>query len=76
MATHSSVLAWGNPVDRGVWQATLHGLQRVGNDLSVVAAAAGGGGITGSHTHLSEANFLGRCTRNHIAKERRFKSYF
>ena len=32
MATHSSVLAWGNPVDRGAWQATLHGLQTVGND--------------------------------------------
>ena len=32
MATHSSVLAWGNPLDRGAWQATVHGLQRVRSD--------------------------------------------
>ena len=25
MATHSSVLAWGNPMDRGAWWATVHG---------------------------------------------------
>ena len=24
MATHSSLLAWENPVDRGAWQATVH----------------------------------------------------
>ena len=24
MATHSSVLAWGIPMDRGAWQATVH----------------------------------------------------
>ena len=24
MATHSSILAWENPKDRGVWQATVH----------------------------------------------------
>ena len=24
MATHSSILAWRIPVDRGVWQATVH----------------------------------------------------
>ena len=23
MATHSSILAWGNPMDRGAWQATM-----------------------------------------------------
>ena len=23
-----------NPMDRGVWWATVHGLQRIGNDLS------------------------------------------
>ena len=26
MATHSSVLAWGNPMDRGAWRATVHGV--------------------------------------------------
>jgi len=25
MATHSSVLAWRIPMDRGAWQATVHG---------------------------------------------------
>ena len=24
MATHSSILAWRTPMDRGVWQATVH----------------------------------------------------
>ena len=24
MATHSSILAWKNPVDGGTWQATVH----------------------------------------------------
>ena len=23
----------GNPMDRGTWQATVHGLQRIGHDL-------------------------------------------
>ena len=33
MATHSSILAWKNPMDRGAWQATVHGVARVGHDL-------------------------------------------
>ena len=33
MATHSSILAWGNPMDRGAWRATVHGVTRVGRDL-------------------------------------------
>ena len=28
MATHSSILAWKNPMDRGVWQATVHGVAK------------------------------------------------
>ena len=24
MATHSSILAWRTPMDRGAWQATIH----------------------------------------------------
>ena len=24
MATHSSILAWRKPVDRGAWQSTVH----------------------------------------------------
>ena len=26
MATHSSIVAWGIPMDRGTWQATVHGV--------------------------------------------------
>ena len=25
MATHSKILAWGIPMDRGAWWATVHG---------------------------------------------------
>ena len=32
MATHSSILAWRVAMDRGDWQATIHGLQRVGHN--------------------------------------------
>ena len=28
MATHSSILAWKNPMDRGIWRATVHGVAR------------------------------------------------
>ena len=26
MATHSSILVWKNPMDRGAWSATVHGV--------------------------------------------------
>ena len=28
MATHSSILAWRIPIDRGAWQATVHGIRK------------------------------------------------
>ena len=28
MATHSSILAWENPMDRGAWQATVHAVEK------------------------------------------------
>ena len=31
MATHSSIFTLENPIDRGAWQATVHGV-RVGHD--------------------------------------------
>ena len=31
-ATHSSIVVWRTPMDRGAWQATVHGSQRVGHD--------------------------------------------
>ena len=32
MATHSSILAWKNPMDRGARRATVHGVARVRYD--------------------------------------------
>ena len=32
METHSSILAWRIPMDRGAWQATEHGVKRVRHD--------------------------------------------
>ena len=34
MATHSSILAWKNPMDRGAWQATIHGIAKSWTRLS------------------------------------------
>ena len=34
MATHSSILAWKNPMDRGAWWAPVHGVTRSRTRLS------------------------------------------
>ena len=34
IATHSSVLAWENPMDRGALQATVHGIAKSRTQLS------------------------------------------
>ena len=34
MATHSSILAWRIPMDRGAWQATVHGVAKSWTPLS------------------------------------------
>ena len=51
IATHSSVLAWRTLMDRGAWQATIHGSQRVGQDWSDLAP----------HVHLSLRQRLQMC---------------
>ena len=28
MTTHSSILGWRNPMDRGAWQAIVHGVAK------------------------------------------------
>ena len=28
MITHSSILAWKNPMDGGAWRATVHGVRK------------------------------------------------
>ena len=37
MATHSSILAWGNPMDRDDWQATVHGVAKSQTRLKQVS---------------------------------------
>ena len=32
MAAHSSILAWENPMDRGGWWATIHGVAKSQKD--------------------------------------------
>ena len=34
MATHSSILAWRTPMDRGAWQAAIHGVTKSQTRLS------------------------------------------
>jgi len=34
MATHSNILAWRIPRDRGAWWATVHGFTKSGTGLS------------------------------------------
>ena len=34
MATHSSILAWSIPMDRGAWWATVHGVTKSQTQLS------------------------------------------
>ena len=34
MATQSSILAWRNPLDRGAWRATVHGVAKSWTRLS------------------------------------------
>ena len=34
MATHPSILAWRIPMDRGPWQAAVHGVEKGQTQLS------------------------------------------
>ena len=35
MAAHFSILGLENPMDRGAWQLTVHGVARIGHDLEI-----------------------------------------
>ena len=39
MATHSSTLVWRIPVDRGAWQATVHGVAKHLTQLNKISTA-------------------------------------
>ena len=34
IASHSSTLVWRIPMDKGAWQATIHGVTRVRHNLA------------------------------------------
>ena len=62
MAIHSSILAWRIPMDRGAWQATIHGVAKSGTQLSNYA-----------HTHKPRifqiskiSNTLKMCALKHL----------
>ena len=42
MAAHSRILAWGIPMDRGAWLATVHGVTKSGNNWATVHSTAQG----------------------------------
>ena len=48
-ATHSSVLAWRIPMDRGAWGATVHGVTESRTQLSELSTA---------HTHVCAYIYL------------------
>ena len=46
MATHSGIFAWNpgqNPMDRGAWRSTVHGVARVGHNLATKPPKPGKG---------------------------------
>ena len=52
MATHSSILAWDNPMVRGAWWATVHGVTKSQTQMKSLSMQAchppaplGGGAI-------------------------------
>ena len=51
MATHSSILAWRIPMDRGAWQATVHGVA----DLDTIERLS-----TAQHVKWEKAGMQGR----------------
>ena len=38
MATHSSILVWRIPMDRGAWRAMVHGFSKSGHDRGTQTA--------------------------------------
>ena len=41
MVTHSSILAWTVPIDRGVWQATVHSVTKSRTGLKQLSMHTG-----------------------------------
>ena len=55
MTTHSSILAWRTPMDRGAWWATVHGVTE--SDMSEQLSTAQHNVYT-SHTHSIQLEYV------------------
>ena len=51
MAIHSSILVWRIPVDRGAWQATVHGVTKSQTRLSTAL-------VDEAHSHYKHNLFI------------------
>ena len=58
MVTHSSILAWRMPTDKGVWQATVHGVAKSQIGLSNKE----------QHTHTSFSTLFDNVLRKNNKK--------
>ena len=58
MATHSSILPWRIPMDRGAWRATVHGVAKSQTRLSDYVQQRLGTVLSLSHLILE---FIGSC---------------
>ena len=45
MATHSSILAWRIPMDRGAWRTTVHGVTQSQTQLKRPSVLRGNAGL-------------------------------
>ena len=57
MATHSSILAWKNPMDGGAWQATVHGVSKSWTRRSDFTSLKGSELIQ-THVSLSKSSLV------------------
>ena len=69
-ATHSSILAWRIPMDRGAWQATVHGVSK-SERLSIAQRTAAGGfpGVTGGKEPTCQCRRHKRCRFNPLVRK-------
>ena len=56
METHSRILAWEIPWDRGAWGVTVHGLQRVGHDCATKQESTQGTVLYSGDTTMNKRN--------------------
>ena len=52
MVTHSSILAWGIPMDRGAWRAAVRGVAKSRTQLSAARRFLPGARLSALHTFL------------------------